>query len=129
MTELKPCPFCGGKADYVYNSEAVEDAMGRKWAYTVVCGRCVTSSGLCFSKEQALKAWNKRINDKTKFENDCISRQDAIDILVKEASTDGVYGYVDIKSIIDLLGGLPEVYPKMQKGEWVGKFMSDIGDF
>lgn len=61
--ELMHCPFCGGDASYVYDPDAVEDTMGRKWAYTVVCNRCAASTGLCYSRERSIKAWNRRITD------------------------------------------------------------------
>lgn len=63
MEKLKECPFCGGNASHVYDTEAAEDTMHRKWAYTIVCDRCAASTGLCFSREQAIKAWNRMIKD------------------------------------------------------------------
>lgn len=38
---------------------------------------------------------------------DLISRQDAIEAVEKESQVDGAYGYMDTKSIIDLLNALP----------------------
>ena len=58
--KLKPCPFCGGNASLHFDPEGVKDTMGRKWAYTITCNRCAASSGLCFSMEQAVDAWNRR---------------------------------------------------------------------
>lgn len=66
MAGLKPCPFCGGEASYSTDPEAVMDSVGRLWAYTVTCNKCAASSGLCFSIEQATKAWNRRENDEQK---------------------------------------------------------------
>lgn len=63
MQELKNCPFCGGNASHVYDPEGIEDTMGRKWAYTISCDRCAASTGLCFSREQATKTWNRRTNN------------------------------------------------------------------
>lgn len=38
---------------------------------------------------------------------DPIERQDAIDMVEKESQVDGSYGYMDTKSIVDLLNDLP----------------------
>ena len=46
--------------------------------------------------------------------DDLISRQDAIDKVVKESQVDGAYGYMDTKSLIDLLEDLPSVQPEWQ---------------
>jgi hypothetical protein len=48
--------------------------------------------------------------------NDCISRQAAIDAVEKESQVDCAYGYMDTKSIVDLLSDLPSAEPK--KGKW-----------
>lgn len=58
--ELKPCPFCGGKASASIDTEATRDSQGRLWAFTVVCDSCCASSGLTFSSKRAIKAWNRR---------------------------------------------------------------------
>lgn len=50
MTELKPCPFCGGKAGL----EQISDA------YWVECGKCGASSVFCGQPEPAIDAWNTR---------------------------------------------------------------------
>lgn len=39
--------------------------------------------------------------------NDLISRQAAIDAVEIESQIDGAYGYMDTKSIVDLLSDLP----------------------
>lgn len=49
--------------------------------------------------------------------NDCISRQTAIDAVEKESQVDGAYGYMDTKSIVDLLSDLPSAEPK--RGRWI----------
>ena len=60
--KLMPCPFCGGNASYVYDPFAVEDTMGRKWAYSVSCNWCAASTGLCYSRERSIEAWNRRVD-------------------------------------------------------------------
>lgn len=47
---------------------------------------------------------------------DIINRQDAINAVEKESQKDGAYGYMDTKSIIDLLEDLPSAERK--KGKW-----------
>ena len=42
---------------------------------------------------------------------DLISRQAAIDAVEKESQVDGAYGYMDTKSIVDLLNALPPAEP------------------
>ena len=60
MAELKPCPFCGGKARISADPEATRDTQGRLWAFTVVCEKCCATSGLTFTPEKAEDAWNRR---------------------------------------------------------------------
>lgn len=45
--------------------------------------------------------------------DDLISRQAAIDAVEKESQVDGAYGYMDTKSIIDLLCDLPSAQPEI----------------
>lgn len=47
--KLKPCPFCGGKA---------ED--GGFWWHVIKCGNCGVKTGSYASWKEAVKAWNKR---------------------------------------------------------------------
>lgn len=44
--------------------------------------------------------------------SDLINRQAAIDAVEKELQVDGAYGYMDTKSIVDLLSDLPSAQPK-----------------
>lgn len=57
---LIPCAHCGKPAYISVDPECEPDSMGRKWAYTVVCGTCCATSGLCFSAEMARLSWNTR---------------------------------------------------------------------
>lgn len=56
MSELKPCPFCGGEAElYTSNVSALVECN--------YCGACI---GACVghnAKANAIKAWNKRHNE------------------------------------------------------------------
>lgn len=50
--------------------------------------------------------------------SDLIDRQAAIDAAIKESNTDGAYGYMDTKSIINLLNDLPPAEPEPNYDEW-----------
>lgn len=54
------CPFCGGEASVSCDPDGTVDAMGRAWAYTVVCNKCCATSGLGFSQIMMIKKWNTR---------------------------------------------------------------------
>ena len=51
--------------------------------------------------------------------SDLISRQAAIDAVEKESQVDGAYGYMDTKSIVDLLNDLPSAQPERKHGYWI----------
>ena len=51
--KLKPCPFCG-------NQEIMLVANGM-WACW--CTKCFASSGYAISKEDAVKMWNRRVEE------------------------------------------------------------------
>ena len=50
--ELKPCPFCGGKAII----DGCDDTL-----WIVICKECNASIGYKETKEEAIEAWNLRI--------------------------------------------------------------------
>lgn len=65
--ELKPCPFCGGEAEFEYYW----------WQETVVikCPKCGASSEPQFYENEAIEAWNKRAQPEfTPDELDAIRR-------------------------------------------------------
>lgn len=60
MPELKTCPFCGGKARYIY----------RMPFNAVVCQKCKAASKVFADyyeqqdgKAEAIEAWNRRAED------------------------------------------------------------------
>ena len=55
MSELKPCPFCGGTAK-------VSLFLGN---YCVTCTECMgaISPARKQTKEEAIKAWNRRVGE------------------------------------------------------------------
>ena len=50
---------------------------------------------------------------------DTISRQAAIDEAEKHSLREGAYGYMDTKSIIDMLEDLPSAEPERKTGQWL----------
>ena len=58
MTELKPCPFCGG----------TNIAVAKEDEWEVMCMDCYANVGACFSyytEAEAIEAWNKRVSCNT----------------------------------------------------------------
>ena len=58
MDELKPCPFCGGKA-------YLDLYILPKYEYVISCRVCSLEFGLDLgrNKEEAIAAWNRRYLD------------------------------------------------------------------
>ena len=54
MSELKPCPFCGGKAKVIKTYE------GMRW---VVCDDCLCETDLFNTDVKAINAWNRRADN------------------------------------------------------------------
>lgn len=59
--ELKPCPFCGGKAN-------VEQFTTKLFA--VVCEKCEAETDSYFHKQEAINAWNTRAENTCKIEHE-----------------------------------------------------------
>lgn len=60
---LLPCPFCGGKASSICDSEGAKQRDEKEWSWKIVCSRCTASSSICHSERQAIQLWNKRFNE------------------------------------------------------------------
>lgn len=63
MNDLKPCPFCGGKAKLIY----------RKPFSAVQCTQCLSAANTCVDeyeegdgRKKAIEAWNKRASEPKK---------------------------------------------------------------
>lgn len=54
LTELLPCPFCGGEADTM--TPEADDMR----AATVMCMGCYCTGKECETEAQAIAAWNRR---------------------------------------------------------------------
>lgn len=60
MAELKPCPFCGGKAVMQSFSTQREKCI----RYRVICDKCGVENGWeHFKSEEAAEAWNRRAGE------------------------------------------------------------------
>ena len=55
MTELKPCPFCGGKANLAQTV--------RTGFWYIICRNCDIATLQYSSAEKARRVWNRRAND------------------------------------------------------------------
>ena len=55
MTELKPCPFCGGEAE-IFVSDVTDRAL-------VYCRGCDAQIQMKPNEEEAIEAWNKRVGE------------------------------------------------------------------
>ena len=65
MTELKPCPFCGGEAEIQEEHRWITGVnKGFHWKY-VSCRKCNNrTAGYEWDEEKEMvKAWNRRAND------------------------------------------------------------------
>ncbi len=60
MSELLPCPFCGGEVRLTYEGEFLRanPATEEWWANCAECGSGCTDSAK--NKAEAIKAWNTR---------------------------------------------------------------------
>ena len=54
MNELKPCPFCGGKAIIEHTH------LCNRKRTQVVCQKCGATNGYCGTESTAIKKWNRR---------------------------------------------------------------------
>lgn len=62
MSELNPCPFCGGEAAVVTFKHTYSTIL----VYQVMCFSCTTKPkffGRGLTKQKAIEAWNRRVGD------------------------------------------------------------------
>ncbi len=64
MTELKPCPFCGGNARMLRHELGIMGRSGYDWWHAIQCQRCNAAVGYDDNryrdKSDAIRAWNTR---------------------------------------------------------------------
>ena len=62
--KLKPCPFCGGKAEYHCEEHDWSDcgylSTAKYYDAYVECENCGARTEIFDTKEEAISAWNKR---------------------------------------------------------------------
>ena len=56
---IKECPFCGGEAKIIYMGPEITKQDDRWW---VECLKCGGHAKRQFSEEEAVRAWNMRVN-------------------------------------------------------------------
>ena len=69
MTELKPCPFCGGKAKLYRDRLIGVHTSTKPW---IGCTEC-TASMYASSAVRVIEAWNRRVTDKD-YEVEVVTR-------------------------------------------------------
>ncbi|MBO7714688.1 MAG: Lar family restriction alleviation protein [Methanobrevibacter sp.] len=62
MINLKPCPFCGGKAKFKLIDTWVIDTWKAEPKYVVCCENCSTNTRIYPAMSKAVEAWNTRHN-------------------------------------------------------------------
>ena len=65
MPNLKPCPFCGGKAKLKkFKSKALFGTI----AYYAECSVCKVRTEMSLEQEEPVEAWNRRAGEEDKHE-------------------------------------------------------------
>lgn len=59
---LKPCPFCGGKANIAYNAKRKSVYGGEVKGTCVYCTNCGVDI-FHRSTDMTIQSWNRRVND------------------------------------------------------------------
>jgi len=77
MSELKPCPFCGGEATVKWNGFTV---------YSVGCFMCGADVQSINCREDAIVAWNTRTDTRRETIEECIT------IISQNTPMEGCYG-------------------------------------
>lgn len=61
--ELKPCPFCGGKAMYYWCAGPIGINGKPEVQHCILCVGCKATSLWSVDKQKAVAAWNRRVCD------------------------------------------------------------------
>lgn len=62
MTELKPCPFCGGEAVLIKRKLKTE-FYPSDGSYYAHCKKCIITTQPRKNAESVIEAWNRRVNN------------------------------------------------------------------
>lgn len=74
MSELKPCPFCGGEASKVW----IPYIGGGGYGNVIECDDCWAKTGYYATEAEAIAAWNARA------ERTCKNTQSDLDFMCSE---------------------------------------------
>jgi len=123
---------------YKEKLKEIADALSEKFAYMNTClnerdiilgylGVKRPSKTHCNTDCTNIKCesyrYNKRLPSaqaEINTDEDTISRQDAIESVLKLTYADGAYGYADAKELVDSLEALPYAQPERKNGKWIG---------
>lgn len=61
--KLKPCPFCGERAEMHTISQFDFAKNATRYEYRVVCGGCLISTPQFAKKGETANAWNRRADN------------------------------------------------------------------
>lgn len=64
--ELKPCPFCGGRAELLVKEFAISGCKAKAFVRCTECGAesdCYSENISYCANDRATEAWNRRVND------------------------------------------------------------------
>ena len=67
MTELKPCPFCGGEAEML-----TAESMNGGYLFGIMCNDCRSRGDVYGTEAEAIAAWN------TRYERTCRNIKDQL---------------------------------------------------
>lgn len=56
MSDLKPCPFCGGKAEML-----TAESMNGGYLFGIMCNDCRSRGDVYDTEAEAIAAWNSRV--------------------------------------------------------------------
>lgn len=73
MTELKPCPFCGGKAKLDHGRIGITETSYVRCEKCWSKGQSITESVRYSSDAEAIKAWNRRVGEQDERKENDIS--------------------------------------------------------
>lgn len=106
--ELKPCPFCGGKASINY--ERIPGENKGFWAQ-VICNACHGRSGGTWAgsynaaERIEAKAWNRRANEPTAYDPDKVAEQLEDYSNADEAERIGTIPVIELDDAIKIVKG------------------------
>lgn len=68
MSDLKPCPFCGGKAEML-----TAESMNGGYLFGIMCNDCRSRGDVYDTEAEAIAAWNSRAERTCEYVGDEIN--------------------------------------------------------